>query len=59
MAHLILGIWNQIKEKNLNPEDFLKSSNSNSFFKTLGYDFTIGLTGTNVMDFIIVLKKPN
>jgi glycerate-2-kinase len=52
-------IYEKIKESKLNPRKYLKNSDSNSFFKELGYDFTIGITGTNVMDFIIVLKDKN
>lgn len=40
----------------LNPQKYLENSDSNTFFKKLQYDFTVGLTGTNVMDFIIILK---
>ena len=51
----------QIKElitnKNINPKTYLENSDSNTFFKTLGCDFVTGISGTNVMDFIIVLKK--
>ena len=50
-------IYKLIKDKKLNPKEYLKNSDSNTFFKTLDYDFTIGKTGTNVMDFVIVLKE--
>ncbi len=46
-----------MKTQGLNPKSYLKNSDSYSFFKALDSDFTIGATGTNVMDFIIVLKK--
>ena len=49
-------LYKKCKEKNLNPKKYLKQSNSFTFFNKLGYDFTIGATGTNVMDFIIILK---
>lgn len=52
-------IYEEMKLKQLNPRKYLKNSDSNTFFKTLGYDFTIGATGTNVMDFIIILKDKN
>lgn len=56
-AFLDEEIYKKIEEQKLNPKHYLKESNSYGFFKALGYDFTIGVTGTNVMDFIIVLKK--
>ncbi len=49
-------IYEKVKKLNLDAKQYLDNSDSNSFFKKLGYDFTIGITGTNVMDFIIVLK---
>lgn len=51
------NIYKNIEKQNLNPNEYLNNSDSNTFFKKLGYDFTIGITGTNVMDFIIVLKE--
>ena len=42
---------------NLDKEKYLKQSNSNIFFKKCSSDFVTGLSGTNVMDFIIVLKN--
>ena len=56
-AFLDFEIYDKIREEGLNPKLYLKKSDSYQFFKQLGYDFTIGATGTNVMDFIIVLKK--
>lgn len=56
-AFVDFEIYKKIKEKALNPKDYLKNSDSYGFFKQLDYDFTIGATGTNVMDFIMVLKK--
>lgn len=50
-------IYNKITTQGLNPETYLETSDSNTFFKQLGYDFVTGITGTNVMDFIIVLKQ--
>lgn len=50
------GIYKKAEELNLDMRDYLENSDSNTFFKKMGYDFTIGITGTNVMDFIIVLK---
>jgi len=55
-AFVDFDIYKKIEEKNLNAKQYLDNSDSNSFFKLLGYDFVIGTTGTNVMDFIIVLK---
>lgn len=49
-------LYKKLKKSKLDPRKYLKNSDSNTFFKRLGYDFTIGITGTNVMDFIIVLK---
>ena len=56
-----LGIWNleKIKKLNLNANEYLKNCDSNTFFNKLSYDFVTGITGTNVMDFIIVLKEKN
>lgn len=56
-AFLDAEIYTQIKEMGLNPKAYLENSDSYSFFKQLGYDFTTGATGTNVMDFILILKE--
>lgn len=56
-AFVDFDIYEKIKKKSLNPEAYLENSDSNTFFKKLGYDFVTGITGTNVMDFIIVLKE--
>ncbi|CAA6820233.1 MAG: D-glycerate 2-kinase (EC [uncultured Sulfurovum sp.] len=56
-AFLDVGIYKEMKKQGLNPKEYLKNSDSYGFFKQLGYDFTIGATSTNVMDFIMVLKK--
>lgn len=56
-AFVEFDVYEKIKNKNLNPQTFLENSDSNTFFKTLGYDFVTGISGTNVMDFIIILKK--
>ncbi|MGY5355411.1 glycerate kinase type-2 family protein [Wenyingzhuangia sp. IMCC45467] len=56
-AFVDIDIYDKIKNKNLNPQTYLENSDSNTFFKTLGYDFVTGISGTNVMDFIIILKK--
>jgi glycerate-2-kinase len=50
-------IYKKINELKIDAKKYLENSDSNSFFKSLGYDFTIGITGTNVMDFIIVIKE--
>jgi glycerate-2-kinase len=44
-------------KKSLDAKKHLKQSNSYLFFKEFGYEFTTGITGTNVMDFVIVLKN--
>lgn len=49
-------LYKKCKKQSLNPKKYLKQSDSFTFFSKLGYDFTIGATGTNVMDFIIILK---
>lgn len=56
-AFVDFDIYEKIKKKKLRPEVYLKNSDSNSFFKLVGYDFVTGISGTNVMDFIIILKK--
>ncbi|CAA6804328.1 MAG: D-glycerate 2-kinase (EC [uncultured Sulfurovum sp.] len=56
-AFLEFDMYKEVKKQGLNPREYLKNSDSYGFFKQLGYDFTIGTTGTNVMDFMMVLKK--
>ena len=56
-AFLDFDIYEKIKTENLDAKQYLENSDSNTFFKKLGYEFTTGITGTNVMDFIIVLKQ--
>jgi len=56
-AFLDFDIFKKIEKEGLNPQYYLEESNSYGFFKQLNYDFTIGATGTNVMDFIIILKE--
>jgi glycerate 2-kinase len=56
-AFLDHKIYQKMKKTKLDPKTYLKKSDSYHFFEQLGYDFTIGATGTNVMDFIIVLKQ--
>ncbi|CAA6816748.1 MAG: D-glycerate 2-kinase (EC [uncultured Sulfurovum sp.] len=56
-AFIDFDIYDKIKKKGLDPKSYLKNSDSYGFFKALGYDFSTGATGTNVMDFIIILKK--
>jgi glycerate 2-kinase len=58
-AFIDFDIFEKIKTLNLNGNEYLKNCDSNSFFKRLSYDFVTGITGTNVMDFIIVLKEKN
>lgn len=56
-AFLESNIFKEMKTKGLDLKTYLKNSDSYTFFKALDFDFTIGATGTNVMDFIIILKK--
>ncbi len=56
-AFLESKIYEKMKTKGLNPKTYLKNSDSYTFFKALDFDFTIGATGTNVMDFMIILKQ--
>jgi len=56
-AFLDFKIYEKMKKAKLDPKVYLKNSDSYHFFEQLGYDFTIGATGSNVMDFIIVLKQ--
>ena len=58
-AFIDFEVFEKIKTLNLNANEYLKNCDSNSFFKKLSYDFVTGITGTNVMDFIIVLKEKN
>ncbi|MEM7181126.1 MAG: DUF4147 domain-containing protein [Spirochaetota bacterium] len=48
----------KIQQHGLDPNSYLQESNSYLFFSQLGYDFTTGATGTNVMDFVILIKSP-
>lgn len=56
-AFVDFNIYKEIKKQNLKAKEYLEDSNSNTFFKKLGYDLITGITGTNVMDFIIVVKN--
>ena len=56
-AFIDYKILEKIEKKGLDAKEYLNRSDSNTFFKSLGYDFVTGITGTNVMDFVIVLKK--
>ena len=58
-AFVDFEISEKIKKLNLNANEYLKNCDSNTFFNKLSYDFVTGITGTNVMDFIIVLKEKN
>ena len=55
-AFVDIDIYKLIKKNNLDPIKYLNNNDSYTFFKKLGYDLTTGVTGTNVMDFIIILK---
>ncbi len=56
-AFVETDIYKKMKTKGLDPQSYLKNSDSYTFFKALDADLTIGATGTNVMDFMIILKK--
>ncbi len=56
-AFIDFNLYSKIKKEKIDAKKFLLDSDSNTFFKKVGYDFVTGITGTNVMDFIIVLKK--
>lgn len=56
-AFIDFDVYKKAEELSLDAQSFLDNSDSNTFFKKVGYDFITGITGTNVMDFIIVLKK--
>jgi len=56
-AYIDFDIYKKIKKEKLDPKQYLDNNDSYSFFKTLGYHFVTGVTGTNVMDFVIILKK--
>jgi glycerate-2-kinase len=58
-AFIDFDILEKIKTLNLDTNKYLIDCDSNTFFKNLSYDFVTGITGTNVMDFIIVLKEKN
>ena len=58
-AFVDFEISEKIKKLNLNANEYLINCDSNTFFNKLSYDFVTGITGTNVMDFIIVLKEKN
>ena len=58
-AFIDFEISEKIKKLNLNANEYLINCDSNTFFNKLSYDFVTGITGTNVMDFIIVLKEKN
>ncbi|WP_428738911.1 glycerate kinase type-2 family protein [Sulfurimonas sp.] len=48
----------KIEQKKLDPKKYLLENDSATFFKKLGCEFQPGLTGTNVMDFVFILKLP-
>jgi glycerate-2-kinase len=55
-AFVDMELYKKIKQESIDINKYLNNSDSYSFFKELGYDFTTGITGTNVMDFVIILK---
>jgi len=48
-------VLEQVIIKNIDPEEFLENSDSNSFFKELGTELLTGPTGCNVNDIILIL----
>lgn len=56
-AYIDINSYEKIKNKKLDPQAYLKNSDSNTFFKKIGDDFVTGISGTNVMDFIIIVKN--
>jgi glycerate 2-kinase len=48
----------KMQKQNLDPKKYLQQNDSATFFKKLGFEFQPGLTGTNVMDFVFILKLP-
>lgn len=56
-AFIDFDLYGKLIKEKLNPKEYLENSDSNTFFKKLGYDFNTGITGTNVMDFVIVVKQ--
>jgi glycerate-2-kinase len=55
-AYFDFDIYDRVKKLKLEPKRYLENSDSHSFFKALDSHFITGITGTNVMDFVIVLK---
>ena len=47
--------WQKISLLNLNPGDYLDNNDAYSFFEKMDGLLKTGLTGTNVMDVVIVL----
>lgn len=58
-AYIDFDIYKKIKKSKLDPKKYLQNNDSYSFFKALDYHFMTGVTGTNVMDFVIILKNKN
>jgi len=50
-------VLNQMVQKEIAPEKYLESNDSNSFFNLLGSELITGPTGCNVNDLVIFLKK--
>lgn len=56
-AYFDFETYKKIKKKKLDPKSYLENNDSYSFFKALNCHFETGVTGTNVMDFVIILKN--
>lgn len=50
-------VLNQMVRKEIAPEKFLESNDSNSFFKLLGSELITGPTGCNVNDILLFIRK--
>ncbi len=55
-AYFDFDIYEKIKKSKIDPQKYLEQNDSYSFFKIFGYEFYTGVTGTNVMDFVMILK---
>lgn len=51
------GVLQKAKKRKLDPKKYLDHSDSASFFQKIDEGFVTGLTHTNVMDFVIVVKQ--
>jgi len=49
--------WEMVRQRGLDPEEYLNNNDAYHFFEKINRLVKTGLTGTNVMDMIIVLLK--